>query len=70
MERGIPHFIVDLWPLPQQSVVRSRVGAAPRSMEGVTTAHVETLALTDRVLTGKIRLTATAGASANVVFCP
>ena len=67
-ERGIPHFIVDLGLLPQQSVVRSRVGAAARGVEGVAAAQVEALALEERVLTGNIRLTTTEGASADVAF--
>ncbi len=67
-ERGIPHFIVELGLLPQQSVVRSRVGAAARGVEGVAAAQVEALALTERVLTGNIRLTTTEGASADVAF--
>lgn len=67
-DRGIPHFIVDLGFLPQESVVRSRVGAAARGVEGVVTAQVENLALEERVLTGNIRLTTTDGGSADVAF--
>lgn len=67
-ERGIPHFITDLGFLPQESVVRSRVGAAARGVEGVATAQVENLGIEERMLTGNIRLTTTDGESADVAF--
>lgn len=67
-ERGIPHFIVDLGFLPQESVVRSRIGQAARGVEGVAAARVENLGLEDRVLTGNIRLTTTEGDTSDVAL--
>lgn len=67
-ERGIPHFLVDLGLLPQESVLRARVRQAALGVEGVTAAELENLGLQDRVLTGNIRLTTTEGATVDVAF--
>lgn len=67
-ERGIPHFIVDLGLLPQESVLRARVRQAALGVAGVASAELEQLGLADRVLSGNIRLTTTEGATADVAF--
>ena len=67
-ERGIPHFIVDLGLLPQESVVRSRVGEAAAGVDGVASADVEITGLEHRVLTGNIQLTTTDGAIVDVAL--
>lgn len=67
-ERGIPHFIVDLGFLPEQSVVCSRVGAAARGVEGVAAAQVEILGIEERVLTGNIQLTTSEGDTVDVAL--
>lgn len=67
-QRGIPHSIVDLGFLPQESVVRSRVGAAARGVEGVATVEVENLDLEERVLTGNIQLTTSEGDTVDVAL--
>lgn len=67
-EDGIPHFVVDLGTLPEQSVVRSRVAQAALGVNGVASAAVEMTGLEDRALTGTIRLTTREGDTVDVAL--
>lgn len=67
-DEGIPHFMVELGTLPEQSVVRSRVTQAALGVDGVVAATVGITGLEERALTGTIQLTTTEGDTADVVL--
>lgn len=67
-DRGIPHFVIDLGLLPQDSLVRARMTRAARGVDGVAGATVDITGLEDRVLTGTISLTLENGDVANVAI--
>lgn len=62
-EDGIPHFNIELGIRPALSVFRARVREAAESVEGVESAEVADLQVTqaDRQLTGDIELTLESG---------
>lgn len=67
-DRGIPHFLIDLGMLPQESLVRARMTKAARGVDGVAAATMTITGLDARTLTGTISLTLTNGDTADVAI--
>lgn len=61
-DRGIDHFHIDLGMRPALSVFRARVRAAAEAVDGVESAEIVDMYVTDdRTLTGDIQLTLESG---------
>jgi len=67
-DRGIPHFDVDLSQPVNIPLIRNQMLQKALAVEGVADAEVEIYGVTDRELTGRILLTLTTGAKADVDF--